>query len=167
MIRSFLLALLLLLYLPLSSIEAQAFGWCGYALIQGLPLLDGQLAVLEAITPAVSKDINPAQLFQHRFNLAHTSVIVEGCWNVVPSREIIISLLSQVIPFDAKGMADTIAKMDFSKGEVTETDVVMQYIDDHLIYTIFDGNREDSAAKVRAYLAQNLKDWELPEDEAR
>src|SRR6185369_4599435 len=111
-----------------------------------------------------SESVHPSQLFQHRFNLNHTAVIVEGCWNVPPTRGVVISLLTLVIPFDAQGMADTISKMDFSNGEVTETDVVTAWIDEHLVYTIFDGNRDDSAAQVRSYLSQHVIDWELPED---
>lgn len=161
-----LLLLLMLLLMPSAlSLQAQGqYGRCGYALIEGLPLLDNQLAVLEAITPPESDSINPAQLFQHRFNLSHTAVIIEGCWNVAPTREVVISLLTLVIPFDQNGMADTIAGMDFSKGQVTETDVVAAYIDDHLQYTIFAGTREESAAQVRSYLSQHLTDWELPEE---
>ncbi len=159
-----LLLLLILLLAPAAlPTQAQAYGWCGYALIEGIPLMENQLAVLEAITPPDSDTINPYQLFQHRFNLNHTAVIVEGCWNVVPTREVVISLLALVIPFDARGMADELAQMDFNNGPVTETDVVTAWIDDHLVYTIFDGNREESAAKVRDYLGQHILDWERPE----
>src|SRR5262249_6821613 len=87
------------------SVSSQEAGWCGYALISGLPLLANQLAPLEAITPDKGPGVNPFMLFQYRFSLDHSQVIIEGCWKVAPTREVVITLLSQTVTYDSKVMA--------------------------------------------------------------
>lgn len=163
--RLLLVSLIVLAFASGSASAQQGFKWCGYALMEGLPLLDNQLAVLESITPASGVQSQPDELFQHRFNLTHTAVIVEGCFRAYPTRDLILSLLTQAVPYDPKGMADEISKMDFDAGPVTETQVVAAYLDDHLTYTVFDGTADQSAAQARDYLARHSADWETPCDD--
>lgn len=163
--RILILPMVLLTFASGGLSAQQAYGWCGYALLEGLPLLANQLAVFEALTPPEVAASNPDGLFQYRFNQSRNAVIIEGCFGAYPTRDLIMSLLSQVIPYDAEGMAPDIATIDFDAGPVTEDQVVMAYVDDHLTYTVFAGTRDQSAAQARDYLAQHQADWEPPCDD--
>lgn len=159
--------LILTLYLPQTILYAQESGWCGYALIQGLPLLANQLAPLESITPDKTSTVNPSSLFQYRFSLDHSQVIIEACWKTDPSRDLLVSLLSQTIQYDPKVMAaqlEEVIQESVTKGrEVTTADVVRAYVDENLIYSIFEGKtRDESATLAQAYIQDNLKEWEEP-----
>lgn len=166
----------LALFMPYSPLHAQ-YEWCGYALIEGLPLLSNQLAVLEAITPRQSDQ--PHERFQYRFNLAGTAVIVEGCWQAAPRRELVASLLEQVVevkpatdraeqevPLPTVSPLETVVEdvavpIDVPIEPVKEL-TVAEYVDEELVYSLFapGGTREESAASVRAYLAANVREWE-------
>lgn len=169
--RKFVCVFLLLyaLQLPQALLDAQKSGWCGYALIEGLPLLSNQLAPFEAITPDKSATVNPAALFQYRFALDHSQVIVEGCWKTDPTRDLVVSLLSQTVRYDPKVMGDELAaaiEESVTKGtQITTGDVVRDYVDGQLLYSIFapGGTREESAASARAYIADHVKEWEPPD----
>ena len=163
------LALMLsLLILPLAARVSGQYQWCGYALIENLPLLENQLAVIAALTPLRSDSARPDELFQYRYNLSRTAVIIEGCFAAQPTREVITSLLQQTIrvelpsanPVDnlIDGMVDVVEP-------VTEAELVRDYLDTEMTYSLFapGGTREESAASVRYYLAQNIAQWELLE----
>jgi len=163
-------AILLITIAAVYPASAQETGWCGYALIEGLPLLANQLASLESITPDKNSSINPSALFQYRFNLDHSQLIVEACWKTAPTRDLIVSLLAQTIQYDPKVMGDQITQAIqeavTNGGQVTTLDVVREYVDQNLVYSIFapKGTHEESAASVRAYIYGNLKAWESPEE---
>jgi len=153
--------------LPGAVLRGQDNGWCGYALIEGLPLLTNQLAPLESITPDKSSSINPSELFQYRFSLDHSKVIIEGCWQTDLTRDLVISLLSQTIQFDQKAMAPqvdaAIQQAVMTGDQVTADDVVRDYVDANLTFTIFDGKtRDESATMVRDYIESHLDEWEGP-----
>jgi len=162
--------LIISLILPGAILRAQDTGWCGYALIQGLPLLANQLAPLESITPDVSSTVNPASLFQYRFSLDHTKVIIEGCWKTDLTRDLVVSLLSQTVQYDAKAMAPQVSQLIqeavVTGDPITTADAVQTYVDDNLSITYFapGKSRDDQAAAVRDYLAQDSKEWNLPDD---
>lgn len=149
------------------SAAAQFGSWCGYALIEDLPLLENQLSVLAAITPTKSQSAKPNELFQYRYSLDRTKVIIEGCWQAEPSRELMVSLLSLSVTASRESVEEA------SKGDVaiqlpadaTQRDINRAYVDSKLRYSIFaPGERvEISAAATRAYLAANLKEWETEE----
>lgn len=146
--------------------KAQSFGgWCGYMLIEDLPLLENQLSVLAAITPTKSQFSKPNELFQYRYSLDRTKVIIEGCWQVEPSRELLVSLLS----LSVTGSREAIDSKGGVSGELpinaTQRDINRAYIDSKLRYSIFaPGERvEISAAACRAYLAANITEWEANE----
>jgi len=159
--------LFIALQLPQAILYAQETGWCGYALIQGLPLLANQLSSLESITPDKTSTVNPSSLFQYRFSLDHSQVIIEGCWKTNPSRDLVVSLLSQTIQYDSKAMAAQVEALlqeaVITGDQVTTSDVVRDYVDQVLVYSIFEGKtRDESATLARAYIQDNLKDWEEP-----
>ncbi len=162
-----LICLFAALMLPKTILRAQESGWCGYALIQGLPLLANQLAPLESITPDKTSTVNPSSLFQYRFSLDHSQVIIEACWKIDPTRDLLVSLLSQTIQYDAKAMAkqlDEIIQQAVKTGvQPTTADVVRLYVDENLIYNVFQGKtRDESATLARDYIQSNLKAWEDP-----
>lgn len=166
--RRFVLIFLLTFMLMMTAYISRAAGWCGYALLEGLPLLDNQLAVLAAITPPKSAGANPGDLFQYRFSLDHTKVIIEGCWQAYPTYDLISTLLTQTVSVDAKYL-DPILVKDLEDQGVNLQDPIdlgKGYIDSKLTYSIFapSGTRDESAAAVRAYLASDPKEWEQ-EDE--
>lgn len=152
--------------LPFSA-SAQFGSWCGYALIEDLPLLENQLSVLAAITPTKSQSSKPNELFQYRYSLDRTKVIIEGCWQAEPSRELMVSLLSltvtasrEAVEEDSKGGVSIELPADASQRDINRA-----YVDLKLRYSIFaPGERvEISAAATRAYLTANIKAWESEE----
>lgn len=181
------LAVFLFLFVFLIANGQGQYGWCGYALVEGLPLLENQLAVFEAITPSKSSSVNPFQLFQYRFSLDHSQVIIEGCFGVPPSRDVVAALLQQVIPASKtlvqmveEQQADEAASQlqAVNAGDVlpiteiapTATAIdpqtaVRLYIDMNLTLTIFapGGTEQESGAAVRDYLENNAKEWEQPD----
>lgn len=171
--RRLIVALLLFMswVLPGAMLHAQSNGWCGYALIEGLPLLTNQLAPFEAITPDESRTVNPSYLFQYRFSLDHSKVIIEGCWKTDLTRDLVVSLLSQSIQFNQKAMAaqvdEAIQQAVASGGQATTADVVRDYVDQNLTISYFaqGKSRDDQAAAVREYLEANAKEWEPPLDQ--
>lgn len=144
---------------------AQPYGWCGYGLIEGLPLLENQLAVIAAITPTPSRGSEPDTLFQYRFNNTHTAVIIEGCFQVQPTREVIASLLQQVIEVSVEQPLPRLGAPGDVIIPVDPAEAARQYVNEHLTLSLFaaNGTREESAASVRAYLAEHADDWETPE----
>jgi hypothetical protein len=117
-------------------IRAQA-EWCGYALMQ-FPLLDSQLSVIAALTPGFDPySSQPDTLFQRRWNVDHTQVIIEGCFSVYPTRELMISLLD---------------------GVLEET---YEEIDAQLGYMLFtpELSRDIAALVVREFILQNRAAW--------
>lgn len=160
---------LLLVFLLVSSfarsIVAQDFVWCGYALIEGLPLLDNQLAVLAAITPAKSVSAQPDELFQYRYNLKHSAVLIEGCWTAQPSYDLISSLLAQTIKVDQATIDSLIKQRLISPEDAKDpAKVALVYIKMNMTYTLFapDGTHEEGAKAVRAYLQDHSDEWEAP-----
>lgn len=134
---------LILLILPLTSLRADSGSpWCGYALIENIPAIDQYLKILSLLTPDETAATNPYELFQSRVSLDDTKAIIEGCWKIFPSREVVVNLL---------GLAG----------------IEQKSLDEVMTYSLFapDGSYEDSAASVRAYLQQNSKDWERPCDD--
>lgn len=156
----------------ISPVMAQQTGWCGYALIEGLPLLANQLAPFEAITPDESKTVNPSSLFQYRFSLDHSKVIIEGCWKADLTRDLVVTLLSQTIDFDSKVMADQVAEaidaaVKLDQSTVDPAQVTRDYIDEKLTFSIFapGQTREVAAAVVRDYIAGDSKEWTPPDEQ--
>ena len=184
---SHLLLLLAFIGLPLIgvlvAVNAQGqYGWCGYALVEGLPLLENQLAVFEAITPPKSSSINPSNLFQYRFSLDHQKVLIEGCFGVPPTRDVVIALLANVIPA-SQTLIDQVSKeqallapaqavngVDLlpspTPTQISPRDAVRLYIDSSLTLTIFapGGTHDESAAAVTDYLHDDAAEWERPDD---
>lgn len=134
------LVLLLIVVLPL-QLQAQSAPWCGYALIEGVENVQSKLPLLSRLTVDATADANPADLFQTRISLDGTKAIIEGCWLVFPTRELILNWLNLSVGEDVK-----------------------QSVDEGMVYSLFapDRSREDASASVRAYLAEHRKDWEEP-----
>lgn len=161
------LAAVLLLLFSVSNAQAQS-GWCGYALIEGLPILENQLAVIAAITPSRHERSLPHELFQYRYNLSHTAVIIEGCFQLEPKREVMVTLLAQVIdvieptPEPPKETLPGEVELPATELEIQEPVTAEQYVNEKLVYSLFapGGTREESAAATRAYLAANIREWE-------
>lgn len=145
----------------------QFYGWCGYALIEGLPLLDNQLAILEALTPNKSASSNPYELFQYRFSLDHTKVIIEGCWKAALTDDLVADLLSQTVKLDTKTLTDQaisdskLGKVDLAV-PISASELTRNYIADNLSFTVFAprGTLAESAAACRDYLASDIQEWE-------
>lgn len=167
------LVLLIILYAAVPLFSAQAQGnWCGYALIEGLPVLENQLAVIAAITPTRHTRSLPHELFQYRYNLAHTAVIIEGCFDLEPKRDLVVTLLAQAVdviqptpePKEDTGRPGDAIELPAQPIEIAEPVTPEQYVDSKLVYSLFapGGTREESAASVRAYLQANIRDWEEP-----
>jgi hypothetical protein len=151
--------------LPTGKATAQGYGgWCGYALIEDLPLLENQLSVLAAITPTRSQFSKPNELFQYRYSLDRTKLIIEGCWQVDPSRELLVSLLSLSVTASREAVEDSRGGIALS-ADASQREINRAYVDGKLRYSIFaPGERvEVSAAACRAYLQANSKDWESEE----
>lgn len=161
--------LFVVLILLAAPAAAQGSDWCGYALLEGLPILDHQLSMLAAITPTRSFNSRPHELFQYRFSLDRTAVIVEGCWRLEPSRDVVLSLLTQAFTYDPK-MIDVIGDVGSigKPGEdILASDVIRAYLDKLLTYTLFapGGTMVESSAAVRDYLTRNIRAWEVSEQE--
>lgn len=139
--RAFLLILFATGLLLPTVLHAQAGTWCGYALIEGLTVPPDELGILELISTPRTRQAQPDELFQYRYSLDGTKVIIEGCFRTTPSRAVIAFLLGGV-GFDAI------------------------QLNTQLIYSLFAPGRDRSigAASVRLYLAQNRSEWELPDD---
>jgi hypothetical protein len=138
--------------------------------------LSNQLSPFEAITPDRSSTVNPAALFQYRFSLDHSKVIIEGCWKTNLTRDLAVSLLANVIPASPY-LIQYVQQQNLSSAPITDAlaptptalsgaDAVRAYIDMNLTLTIFapGGTDADSAAQVRDYLQQDAKEWEPPDD---
>ncbi len=143
------LLLFLNLLMPVAATFAQsgskdAGQWCGFALIENVPDIDSKLPLLSRLTSDEKADSDPSQLFQSRISLDGTKAIVEGCWIIFPTRDLIVNWLSLSSGDDQK-----------------------QVLDDAITYSLFapDGSHEESAASVRDYLSKNAKDWEPPCEE--
>jgi hypothetical protein len=169
----------------LVGVRAQGqYGWCGYALVDGLPLLENQLAVFEAITPPKSSRVNPSNLFQYRFSLDHRKVLIEGCFGVPPTRDVVAALLANVIPA-SQTLIDQVSKeqallappaqaaMDgidlqpsLTPTTISGRDAVRLYIDATLTLTIFapGGTDAESAAAAVKYLQEDAAEWERPDE---
>lgn len=135
---------LLILFLRV-TVHAQSSAWCGYALIEGVPGIDRAAPILSLLTPDAGRaDVLPDQLFQVKYSLDGTKAIVEACWKIFPSRDVIVNLLT------------------LTGSEAKEA------VDQKITYSLFApyGSREDSAASVREYLAKNITEWEVIEDES-
>jgi hypothetical protein len=133
-VKTFLIALALLL--PFGAASAQGYNWCGYSLLAGLePLAEQDLTLISYLTPPESDLVNPYQLFQTRWNLAGTAVIIEGCFIQQPTRGLVVQLLAA-------------AMFDLSNAEINA----------ELEYTVF-----ENVDAVRAYLSANLTAWEQGE----
>lgn len=115
---------------------AQDGAWCGFVLVEGLPLLRNQLSVVESLAPTRNERSRPNELFQIRYNLAHTAVLLEACWEAVPTREVLLALLPQTV--DDKQMNGKLRVTIFGRG----------------------ARQSASAALVREYLARNAAEWE-------
>lgn len=137
-------AAIILVLLTVLSAQAQSKSsvWCGYALIEGVPDLETKLPLLSRLTVDEQPDSNPSDLFQVRLSLDGQSALIEGCWIVPLTRDLILNWLS-----------------------LAEGDEQKQTTDETLVLTLFapGGSREDSAASVRVFLSEHLKEWELPE----
>lgn len=121
------------------TIAAQQYAWCGYAMLEGLPISGSQVNVIEAITPDFDPLAGqPHEHFQTRFSLNNSRVIIEGCFEIEPNRELIIVLLDQVLVAD------------------------LAEIDARLIYTVFapGGTRQQSEDLAVAYIRSNAVEWE-------
>lgn len=117
--------------------------WCGYALIEGLPQLESRLPLLSLLAPDESNDRNPDELFQVKISLDGSMAIIEACWKVFPSRDVIVNLLGLGVRDDSKeSIEQAITYSLFAPGE----------------------SRDASAASVRAYLMENIKAWETQEE---
>lgn len=188
--KRLLLVLFLLIVRTVPANAQSQYGWCGYVLLQGLPLLENQLAVFEAITPPPSGSVNPFELFQYRFSLDHSEVIVEGCFGVPPNRQIVEALLAEVIPASPSliqfvqaaqadlqtntaqlvpaqlGLGDATATPEPTATPLDPQEAVQDYIDENLTLTIFapGGTDQESAAAARAYLEANDAAWNPPPD---
>lgn len=151
--------------LPTGKAAAQGGGWCGYALIEDLPLLENQLNALAAITPTRSQSAKPNELFQYRYSLDRTKVIIEGCWGVYPTPDIFASLLATTVQVDVNTVIDQRGVEAFDgilmRG-ATQFELNRAYVADRLTLSLFapGGSREESAALCRAYLETNAKAWE-------
>lgn len=158
--RRLLLIPLFLLTIAFPAIAQQP--WCGYALIEGLPLLENQLSVIAAITPPKGERSFPHELFQYRYNLARTAVIVEGCFQAEPTRDLVMTLLEQTVDV---ALPEAQATEGVEAESTAEPPTPREYIDSKLTLTRFapDGTREESAAAVRAYLTANIREWEASE----
>lgn len=131
---------LILLGLPGLSSSAQDGGWCGFVLIEGLPILRNQLSVVEALAPERHERSRPNELFQIRYNLAHTAVLLEACWEAVPTREVLLALLPQTV--DDRSMNAKLRVTIFGRG----------------------ARQEASSELVRQYLAANRVAWMVEEN---
>lgn len=134
---------LLLLASPALSARAQSSAWCGYALIEGIPQINNSVSILSLLTPDAGRnDILPDQLFQVKVSLDGSKAIIEGCWKVFPSRDVIVNLLT-LTGSDEKAAVDEL-----------------------VTYSLFapEGTREDSAASVRRYLSEHINEWELQDE---
>jgi hypothetical protein len=135
--RRFIVALLSALVI-LHPAFAQGSQWCGYSILTGLNLLDSQLGVLAALTPAYNPYSSaPDTLFQTRWNTAHTEVIIEGCFSVLPSQEVIVSLLDSVLSETADEINATLA----------------------VTLVAPDQPRDVAAAVVKQYILENRAAW--------
>lgn len=133
----YLAALLFLISISVSAANAQG-EWCGYALIQGLPMLDSDLSVLAALTPGYDPySSQPDTLFQRRWNMDRSAVIIEGCFSIMPSRELIISIFDGVLE-------QTYEEIDLMLG-----------------YTLFtpELDRDQAAYVVRQYILGDRAAW--------
>ena len=133
-----------------SGIKAQGgkIAWCGYALIEGVPNIEFRLPMLSLITPdpeSARSNLQPNELLQVKISLDGSKAIVEGCWKIFPTRDVMLNLLL-----------------------LSANDREKESVDQAMTYTLFgiDGSREDGAAQVREYLQKNIREWELPEDES-
>lgn len=134
----------ILLLLPMAGLRADSGSpWCGYALIEGVPGIATYLPMVSLIAPDSSSDSNPYQLFQTRISLDGTKAIIEACWKIYPTRDVILNLLS-----------------------LGGIDVVL--IDPLMTYSIFapGQTRDESAASVRSFLHDHQSEWEPPCSEA-
>lgn len=111
-------------------------GWCGYTLIDGLPLSPTEI---EAISGIAVQGGEAWQQFQTRFNLSGDAVIVEACFTFDPTREAILYLIDQ------------------------SSSLTFEQLDQAITYTRFEGTYEQSAESVRAYLSANISAWEINE----
>jgi hypothetical protein len=140
--RRILFALLLAasaLMLPLLTAHGQTYAWCGFVMLENLPILRDQLAVFEAITPDASNvSAQPDELLQLRFSLNRSKILLEACYAVEPTRALVIALLDSVLEAD------------------------YEVIDANLMYTVF-GQGEShnlSGALAGFYIQSNLSEWE-------
>jgi hypothetical protein len=138
-----LLSLCLIITSPVFAQSGKSGQWCGYALIENVPQIEASLPLLSRLTMDAQPDSNPADLFQTRISLDGSKAIVEGCWLVTPTRDLIVNWLS------------------LSGGEEQK-----QSVDAALVFALFapDGSKDDSAVSVRRYLREHLKEWEAPCD---
>jgi hypothetical protein len=152
-----------------SPVMGQSHDWCGYALIENLPVLENQLQVIAAITPRKNEvSSKPNELFQYRYSLDGRKVIIEGCFQIYPERDLVVSLLATSVPVDSKILLEQmpelieIGNIDISQ-PIAESELKRAYISKELVYSIFapGESREMSAAATRAYLAANVREWEL------
>lgn len=117
--------------------------WCGYALIEGVPEIAAQLPLLSRLTVDPQPDSNPASLFQSRLSLDQSKALIEGCWLVMPTRDLIVNWLALAGTEEAKAG-----------------------IEASLVFTLFapDNSREASAASVRQYLREHIREWETQDE---
>jgi len=161
--RRLLLMLLLLLPMPLAAQNDSV--WCGYMLVEGLPLLVNQLGALEAITPTRTRDSQPDQLFQYRFNLDHSKVIIEGCWRIDPKPLTLAGLLATTFSLSQTQITSLIAAGVIPASDLNNPDqAALDYVKAKMTLTIVarNGTRAQGAAVVRAYIAAHISEWETP-----
>lgn len=161
-----LLYLGLMLVSPFASpARAQSGAWCGYALVEDLPLLENQLTALAAVTPTRSQFSKPNDLFQYRYSLDRTKIIIEGCWQTDPSRDLMVTLLSTSVTASREAVEAEISRTGSRTVLAPDADqrtINRTYVDLKLRYSIFaPGQPVDiSAASARAYIAANIKEWD-------
>lgn len=158
----------LLVLMLVGKVGAQPGSWCGYALLENLPLLENQLTALAAITPTRSVSSKPNELFQYRYSLDRTKVIVEGCWNVDPTPDVFASLLATTVHVDVNTVIDQSGVEAFDgilQRGATQLELNRAYVADRMELNLFAPGEqlEVSAASARTYLAVNRKEWETEE----
>lgn len=137
-----LIAAFLIILWAVFPAHAGASAWCGYALIEGIAGIESALPIMSLLAPDESRDSKPDELFQVRVSLDGTKAIIEACWRIFPSKEVVLNLLT----------------LGGNEKEQMELNIT---------YSLFapGGKREESAASVRDYLMKNIGEWELPEDQ--
>ena len=141
------MSVLVVLLLVIASVVIPVAGqdqyaWCGYVLVDGLPPTETDLMTIamEAITPPEDMQYSqPDELLQTRASLDGTQVILEACFKVEPSRQLVLLLLAYYLP-----------------GE--DIDVLSERFG----YTMFapGGTREQSQSAVSDFLDDNRLLWE-------